>query len=155
MFQRGTIISYDQDSRTAQVHIHGLTDGSSEGLTATFAYAVGHDDRDTEIQIIIDQDPDVYVFFENGDQARPVIAFFSSHGANTEKDTHRIRQKNIELLAEQNIDLNAPKTTVHGDLHVLGKVISDVDVVAKDISLVSHKTSGVESGSGFSGPPSP
>ena len=38
------ILSYDAATRTAKVQI--------DGLTATFAYPVGHDDRDTEIQVL-------------------------------------------------------------------------------------------------------
>ena len=65
-FKRAKILSYDAAKRTAKVHIHGLTDGASEGLTATFAYPVGDDDRDTERQIVLGND--VYVFFEDGDE---------------------------------------------------------------------------------------
>ena len=46
------ILSYDAATRTAQVQIDGLTDGAENDLTATFAYPVGHDDRDTEIQVL-------------------------------------------------------------------------------------------------------
>ena len=77
-FKRAKILSYDAAKRTAQVHIHGLTDGASQGLTATFAYPVGDDDRDTERQIVLGND--VYVFFEDGDESCSVIAFYSSHG---------------------------------------------------------------------------
>jgi hypothetical protein len=37
-FKRAKILSYNAKSRTAKVHIHGMTDGASEGLTATFAF---------------------------------------------------------------------------------------------------------------------
>ncbi|MCZ3007840.1 hypothetical protein NYZ11_19905, partial [Acinetobacter baumannii] len=43
------ILSYNAKGRTAQVHIHGLTDGASEGITATFAYPVGDSDLDTSV----------------------------------------------------------------------------------------------------------
>ncbi|TPS40987.1 hypothetical protein [Acinetobacter baumannii] len=46
--KRAKILSYNAKGRTAQVHIHGLTDGASEGITATFAYPVGDSDLDTE-----------------------------------------------------------------------------------------------------------
>ncbi|KCX96510.1 hypothetical protein J572_4073, partial [Acinetobacter baumannii 1499986] len=45
--KRAKILSYNAKGRTAQVHIHGLTDGASEGITATFAYPVGDSDLDT------------------------------------------------------------------------------------------------------------
>ena len=47
------ILSYDAATRTAKVQIEGLTDGAEDGLTATFAYPTGYDDRDTEIQVLV------------------------------------------------------------------------------------------------------
>lgn len=114
-FKRAKLLSYDAVKRTAQVHIFGLTDGASQGLTATFAYPVGDDDRDTERQIV--EGNDVFVFFDDGDEASPVIAFFSSHGKGNVLDVRRIRQKNIELLATTKAYLEAP--TIHLKGHVL------------------------------------
>ena len=76
-FKKAKILSYDAQSRTAKIHIPGLTDGASTGLTATFAYPVGDSDKDTEREIL--EGEDVYIFFENNEQSRPVIAFYSSH----------------------------------------------------------------------------
>jgi hypothetical protein len=39
-----------------------VTDGVDSGITATFAYPVGHDDKDTEIQILAGQ---IVMFFLN------------------------------------------------------------------------------------------
>lgn len=119
-FKRAKILSYDAAKRTAQVHIHGLTDGASQGLTATFAYPVGDDDRDTERQIVLGND--VYVFFEDGDESCPVIAFYSSHGTGAEVDKRRIRQKNIELLATTKAYIDAPT------IHLKGNVIIDGNI---------------------------
>lgn len=115
-FKRARILSYDSSTRTAKVHIFGLTDGASDGLTATFAYAVGEDDRDTELKILSSSSnlPDVYVFFEGGDEARPVIAFFSSHGSDNVTDVRRIRQKNIEILATSKATIEAPDIYITG-----------------------------------------
>ncbi|MBF7682964.1 hypothetical protein I2F27_06435 [Acinetobacter sp. B5B] len=157
MFQRAKILSYNAINRTAQVHIWGLTDGVESGLTATFAYPVGDDDRDTERQIV--DGNDVYVFFEGGDQARPVIAFYSSHGQGNIQDVRRIRQQNIELLAEQRITLQAPEIylmghvtidgdiTHHGDQTTSGTLIAQSDVVGGGKSLKSHTHGGVRGGS--------
>ncbi len=117
-FKRAKILSYDAAKRTAQVHIHGLTDGASQGLTATFAYPVGDDDRDTERQIVLGND--VYVFFEDGDESCPVIAFYSSHGIGAEVDKRRIRQKNIELLARQKATIEAPSIHLRGETKITG-----------------------------------
>ncbi|SDB86976.1 hypothetical protein [Acinetobacter boissieri] len=148
MFQRAKILSYNPIDRTAQVHIFGLTDGVESGLTATFAYPVGDDDRDTERQII--EGNDVYIFFDGGDQARPVIAFYSSHGQGNVQDVRRIRQKNIELLADRNININAQiinieanvnftgKTTFNGDIEqTKGKIITP-DIVIDGKSTKKH-----------------
>jgi hypothetical protein len=110
------ILSYDAATRTAQVQIDGLTDGAEDGLTATFAYPVGHDDRDTEIQVLVGAE--VYVFFAGGQMDSPVIAFYRSHGAGAVVDTRRIRQKNIKILASNSISIEAIATKVRGVMSV-------------------------------------
>ena len=100
MFYRAKILSYNAQNRTANVHIIGLTDGAEDGLVATFAYPVGDDDRDTELKIVTGND--CYVFFESNDPARPVIAFYASHGTGALTDIRRIQQKNIELKGNVN-----------------------------------------------------
>jgi len=110
------ILSYDADQRTAQVQIDGLTDGAEDGLTATFAYPVGHDDRDTEIQVLAGAE--VYVFFAGGQLDSPVIAFYRSHGEGAVVDTRRIRQKNIKILASNSISIEAIATKVRGVMSV-------------------------------------
>lgn len=162
MFKRARILSYDASSRTAQVHIFGLTDGASDGLTATFAFPVGDDDRDTEIKIMdnVSSLPDVFVFFDGGNHECPVVAFFSSHGEGNIQDIRRIRQKNIELLAEDKIyqeaniiHLSASKVIIDADIehtgnqNTTGTVTADTDVVGGGKSLKSHTHGGVDSGS--------
>lgn len=110
------ILSYDAQQRTAQVQIDGLTDGAENGLTATFAYPVGHDDRDTEIQVLVGAE--VYVFFAGGQLDSPVIAFYRSHGEGAVVDTRRIRQKNIKILASNSISIEAIATKVRGVMSV-------------------------------------
>lgn len=105
-FYPAKLIEYNQNERTAQVHIQGLTDGSPNGLTALLAYPIGDDDLDTERELL--KGADVWVFFENGDMSAPVIAFYRSHGKGMAvKDIRRIRQENIEVLARSRITLNA------------------------------------------------
>lgn len=101
-----SLVSYDKVNRTAKVAIAGLTDGLSEGITAMIAYPIGDDDLDTERELI--PGADVWVFFEQGDTAMPVIGFYRRHGVGRAVvDVRRIRQKNIELLARSNITLTA------------------------------------------------
>ena len=149
---RAKILSYNAKGRTAQVHIHGLTDGASEGLTATFAYPVGDDDRVTERRIVVGSD--VYVFFEDGDQASPVIAFYTSHSTKNLVDVRRIRQKNIELLAEQGVLIETPKLVIKADVEIQGNVTQkgdytasgtvtgEKDVIGGGISSIGHKHQG-------------
>ncbi|MCA4338427.1 sugar-binding protein, partial [Acinetobacter baumannii] len=103
--KRAKILSYNAKGRTAQVHIHGLTDGASEGITATFAYPVGDSDLDTEIQIVDGED--VYVFFENGNEERPVIHSYVSHGDGAIVGVRRIRQDNIEFISKENLKVDS------------------------------------------------
>nr|WP_228199921.1 interleukin-like EMT inducer domain-containing protein [Acinetobacter baumannii] len=107
--KRAKILSYNAKGRTAQVHIHGLTDGASEGITATFAYPVGDSDLDTEIQIVDGED--VYVFFENGNEERPVIHSYVSHGDGAAiVGVRRIRQDNIEFISKENLKVDSGTT---------------------------------------------
>ncbi|EOI3480139.1 interleukin-like EMT inducer domain-containing protein [Acinetobacter baumannii] len=106
--KRAKILSYNAKGRTAQVHIHGLTDGASEGITATFAYPVGDSDLDTEIQIVDGED--VYVFFENGNEERPVIHSYVSHGDGAIVGVRRIRQDNIEFISKENLKVDSGTT---------------------------------------------
>ena len=76
-FKRAKILNYNAKDRTAEVHIHGMTDGASEGLTATFAYPVGDSDKDTEREILTGED--VYVFFENVENRYLVTFITNSH----------------------------------------------------------------------------
>jgi hypothetical protein len=140
-FKRAKILSYNAMARTAKVHIHGMTDGASEGLTATFAYPVGDSDKDTEREILTGED--VYVFFENGEDSRPVIAFFSSHGEEPVVDIRRIRQENIELLARSNIKAQAKvievdgseTVNIHGAVQINLRSEAKVSISAPQISM--------------------
>lgn len=162
-FKRAKILSYEANTRTAKIHVPGLTDGSAEGLTATFAYPVGDSDKDTEREILDGED--VYIFFENNEQSRPVIAFFSSHGKDVVVDVRRIRQENIELLARTQVNIEAPeirikgKLVLEGDFEHLGNqkttgtISATEDVIAAGVSGKSHPHGGVRAGTDDSGPP--
>lgn len=147
-FKRAKVISYNAENRTAKIHIHGLTDGS-DGLTATLAYPVGDDDRDTEVNKL-KENADVFIFFEEGEQSKPVIALYASHGEGAEVDTRRIRQENIEILANQRIfmqseviDIDAKVNFLQG-IHVKEDINCDrvikakVDVQTEINSLNEH-----------------
>lgn len=114
------VISYDPDARTLQVHIHGLTDGSADGLTAKIAYPISDDDRDTEL--LIEAGLDVWVFFEGGDPSKPVAFAASSHGTGTVKEARRIRQKNIEVLADGTVRISGIEKV---------EIVSDAEVIVR------------------------
>ncbi len=65
------ILSVDKESKTARISVEPFTKGLSEGVMATFAFLVGHDDRDTEIEVL--EGAECYVFFLQGDPHSPVI----------------------------------------------------------------------------------
>lgn len=159
-----TILSYDPKARTAQVDIPSVTDGLEDGITATFAYPVGHDDKDTEVLIV--PGCECYVFFQQGKPENPVIAFYRSHGTGAVVDYRRIRQKNIELLAtakinlqaDESIDLSAKSVTINADqltinanTKVTGSTNLEGATTIQGRSFLGHGHSGVRGGSDSSG----
>lgn len=157
-FYPAKIIRYNPQQRTAQISITGLTDGEPDGLTAFLAYPIGDDDRDTER--LLHAGADVWVFFEQGDMASPIIAFYRSHTTDVVVDIRRIRQANIELLARNQIKLNANdviidanvtitgEVKVNGGVSATGLIQSDNDVRTSRISLNNHRHGGVRGGDG-------
>lgn len=159
-----TILSYDPQARTAQVDIPSVTDGLEDGITATFAYPVGHDDKDTELLIV--PGCECYVFFQQGKPENPVIAFYRSHGTGAVVDYRRIRQKNIELLAtakinlqaDESIDLtaksvtiNADQLTINANTKVTGSSTLEGVTTIQGRSFLGHSHNGVRGGSDSSG----
>ncbi|TBL55589.1 oxidoreductase [Hafnia paralvei] len=72
----------------------------------------------------------------------------------------------VSINAESRAEINAPQILLNGQVgqgegsysgtaHFKNKVTSDVDFQAGDISLVGHRTSGVQTGGGTSGSPVP
>lgn len=149
-FYPAKVLSYDSQSRTCRVSIEPFTRGSSDGKVAKIAYPIGHDDLDTEIAITAGMD--VYVFFEAGNLSSPVVAFCRSHGVGNVQGVRRIRQKKIELIADE-IVLDTKQVTATGDVQVDNTLTANNDVVANGISLVNHSHSGVRSGNGTTTPP--
>lgn len=135
-FYPASILSYNAQNRTAQISIAGLTDGAENGLKATFAYPVGDDDLDTERQILAGAD--VYVFFEGGEACAPVIAFFRSHGEGAVKDVRRIRQKQIELIAENSALIDAIATKVMGSMQITGNLSVGTGATGSFVSVTGQ-----------------
>jgi hypothetical protein len=166
-----TILSYNAEERTAQISIPGMTDGAEDGLTAEFAYPVGEDDRDTER--LVKFGAEVWIFFEMGQANAPIIAFYRGHQVGAVVDVRRIRQKNIEILATQQVSLEAPVFRIKGrlilegdfeqtgnfeqtgDFTSTGTVTGQTDVVAGSVSGKSHEHGGVMPGNSQTNPPTP
>lgn len=150
-FFPATILSYDAVGRTAQIRVPGLTDGASDGLTATLAYPIGDDDKDTERLLVAGAE--VFVFFEQGRPDSPVVAFYRSHGVGAVVDVRRIRQQNIELLATTKATIQAPLIVLDGNVTVTGTLTATEDVIGGGKSLKNHVHSGVTTGSGNTAKP--
>lgn len=61
--------------------------------------------------------------------------------------------KEIELVSPVKVVITSPLADFSGDIHAAGTITSDTDVVGDGISLHDHLTSGVDPGTGTSGPP--
>lgn len=170
-FFPATILKYNAVNRTAKVSIPTITDGIEDGITATFAYPVGHDDKDTELQIL--DGAECYIFFLRGKVESPVISHYRSHGVGAVVDYRRIRQENIELFADANININATdvidltaktvninadnivfnakNTKNTGDFENNGKSNLKGETTIQDKKFLGHGHSGIERGSSNSG----
>jgi hypothetical protein len=148
-FYPAKILSYNKESKKVQVSVEPFTQGSENGIEAKLAYPLGHDDLDTEISI--NGQPDAWVFFENGQFKKPVVAFFRTHQTGSVTDVRRIRQKRIELIADE-ILLDAK-------VHITKKTTSDAgivsagDMVAKNVSVATHGHKNVQAGPDETAPP--
>ena len=149
-FYPGKILSYNKLAKTVQVSIEPYTSGSENGITAKIAYPVGFTDTDLELSIV--NNPDVWVFFENGQFKNPVVSFFRTKQSGSVQDVLRLRQKTIELIADE-IKFITKQTTTTGNAHTDGEVTSDGDMIAGAVSLMSHPHGGVQPGSGNTSPP--
>jgi hypothetical protein len=101
------VTSYDGVSRTCEVSIEGVTDGSERGLRAEIEYPVGDSARDghpTEIEI--NPGALVWVEFIQGDPRAPLITGYRNPGRSNDVDWRRWHHKNVELLADELMVLN-------------------------------------------------
>lgn len=65
----------------------------------------------------------------------------------------------LEVVTPTELHVTAPESvldgnlTINGNLHVTGTITSDIDVIAKTVSLLTHEHPGVMSGPSLTGPP--
>lgn len=132
---RGKILSYDPKTRTVMVHIAGLTDGLSTGVEASLMYGLGEDDRDTELQLELDVVRDVFIEFERGDEHCPIVVGYASHSSGAVTDVRRIRQKNIELYAKENIKIETNTLNITGTADINVTSGTKVTITAPLVSV--------------------
>jgi hypothetical protein len=127
--------SYDQERRTCRIEIPGLTDGGDVMPEAEIEYPVGDKSRSssfpTEIEIL--SSDAVWVSFIGGDPRYPVITGYRNPQTGNAKDWRRWHHANIELLADQVMNLIA-----QGD--VLVKSGSHVTVQAPSVTINAPQT---------------
>lgn len=148
-FYPAKILSYNKISKMAQVSVEPFTNGSETGLEAKLAYAVGLDDLDTELSI--NGSPDCWVFFENGQFKKPVVCFFRTHQTGSITDIFRLRQKRIELIADE-LFIDA-KVHITKDTKSDAGIVSQGDIVAQNVSVATHDHQNVQSGKDKTAPP--
>lgn len=141
----GKILSYDSVKKTVQISVEPYTTGAEKGITAKLAYPVGFDDQDTEL--LINEQSDVWVFFEKGEFKNPVVAFFRTRQSSSVSDVFRIRQKRIEFHADEILFNGKTQTTQLATF--------DVDAVAAGVSVVKHGHGNVKNGEGVTSQPIP
>lgn len=61
----------------------------------------------------------------------------------------------IEVLSPTKVTIHAPTVAVEGNMTVTGSVVAQGEVTGNGVALSTHVHSGVQSGSGTSGPPIP
>lgn len=112
--------SYSAASRECRVHIPGLTDGGDVGLLAEIEYPIGDRSKGqnpTEIEIL--EGDLIWVEFEAGDPSKPIITGWRNATSGNSVGWRRWHHANIELLAEQVMNLIAKGAiTIKSDVSV-------------------------------------
>lgn len=92
-----TVKSHNVATKTCQIILNGVTDGTAQTLTAHIAYPIG--DVSTHTDIAIHGGDLVWVMFEGGDMRHPIITHFRNRLTGNETDWRRWAHENIELSA--------------------------------------------------------
>lgn len=118
--------SYSATDRTCKVEIPGLTDGADELLEAEIEYSIGDNSRNTEIRILTGDT--VWVEFINGDVRYPIITGWRNPRKGNSKDWRKWQHKNIALIADSDLTVNAKNTKITSD---------DLTIDAKNTKITS------------------
>lgn len=163
--------SYDAAKRTCRVSIPGVTDGGDVLPEAEIEYPIGDKSLSgphaTEIEIV--RGDTVWISFIGGDPRYPVITGWRNPQAGNGVDWRRWHHANIEIMAdvlmrlvsggdmlaksETAVTVDAPETTITGNLTVLGSVtISGDGVTHGGVNIgKTHKHGDVAAGAAVSG----
>lgn len=103
------VVSYDKDSRECRVSVPGITDGGDEALLAEIEYPVGDKSKAGEFStdILMLPGDTVWVEFLGGDPRYPIITGHRNPQTGNGTDWRRFHQANIELLAQQVMNMIA------------------------------------------------
>ena len=175
------IKSYDAQTRRARVDIPGMTDGCEVFPEAEFNYAIGARSEDTEVRILVGDR--VWVDFIGGDPRFPIIVGYRNPATDNIVDTLRLRQTNIELIADEDMLAEATagtfvikagtllklqcasitlqgNVTITGTLNVGGKITGDDGISTTGLAEnngvrvgSNHTHTNVRFGTDISGPP--
>lgn len=127
----GVVHSYDKNSRTCMVSVPGITDGGDSLLRAEIRYPVGDKSKTgtNSTDILMLTGDEVWLEFIGGDPRYPLITGQRNPEVGNGTDWRRFHQANIELLAQQVINLIAGGViTIKSDalVHVIApKVVID------------------------------
>jgi hypothetical protein len=162
------VVSYDGNTRLANIKLEPLDDGADTMLEAELLYPLG-DKSNTAIEVLANDA--VWVEFEAGDPRYPIIVGYRNKRTGNDDLTRRYHHANIELLADNlikikgdvkviveaaTIEMTATTIKIDGDVTVKGDVtVTSGDVTADGISLKTHTHPYTDDGSGMTtSPPS-
>lgn len=148
------------DGVTLRVMIEGYTDGADIGLKAEVCY--GFSDRPDYTGFHIEKGDAVWVLPNGGDMNSPIVIGFRNQNTGENKDSRRLRHKNIELNATQNMKQTSQnhdietKTlnvetkditltgsiTINGDITVKGSISTSGDITAGGVITDSDGNNG-------------
>lgn len=123
------VVSYDGNTRLAQIKLEPLDSGADSLLEAELLYPLG-DKSNTAIEVLAD-DP-VWIEFEAGDPRYPIIVGYRNQRTGNVDNWRRYHHANFEILADDTIKIK-------GNVHVIVEAAT-VDVSATTVNVSATTT---------------